>query len=77
MMMMPEAELTTQQAADLLNVSCPSLVRLLKEGAIPFRMVGTHRRVRFDDVQQYARRAEEAGRTAIDEMSRLGRELGI
>lgn len=72
-----EAELTTGQAAELLNVSRPYVVRLLEEGAIPFRMVGTHRRVRFSDVQQYARQSEEETRAAVDEMGQLGQDLGI
>ncbi|MQY29994.1 helix-turn-helix domain-containing protein [Nocardia aurantia] len=71
------AELTTQQAADMLNVSRPYIVGLLEAGDIPFRSVGRHRRIRFDDLEAYQQRSEAKSRTAADEITRLGQEFGI
>ncbi|MEI8409172.1 MULTISPECIES: helix-turn-helix domain-containing protein [unclassified Kribbella] len=71
------AELTTQQAADLLNVSRPYLIGLLDAGEIEYRMVGKHRRVRADSLLDYRRRDDHARREAADELTQLTREMGL
>lgn len=62
--------LTTQEAADLLNISRPTLVRLLEEGHIPFEKPGRHRRVRLDAVLDYQKRTRSSRREALRELSR-------
>lgn len=71
------AELTTQQAGDFLNVSRPFLIGLLESGEIPYRMVGTHRRIRFEDLREYRRRDDLKRRQAAGELTQASEELGL
>ncbi len=72
-----QAELTTQEAADMLNISRPSLIQLLDEGKVGFRKVGTHRRVRFASAMAYKRRADAERKTALAELAAYDQELGL
>ena len=71
------AELTTQQAADLLNVSRPFLIKQLEAGEIPFHKVGRHRRIRFSDLMDYRDRVDQEGADAADELAAQAQELGL
>jgi excisionase family DNA binding protein len=72
-----DAELTTQQAADMLNVSRPFLVGLLNAGEIEYRNVGSHRRIKASSLLEYKQRDDQRRRAAADELTRLGQEMGL
>ena len=70
-------ELTTRQAADLLQVSRTHLVQLLEDGRIPHRKVGAHRRVRARDLLDYRRETEFRRHEALDELTAIDQKLGL
>jgi excisionase family DNA binding protein len=71
------AELTTQQAADMLNVSRPYLIGLLESDEIAYRMVGRHRRITFEALMDYKRHDDLKRRSAADELADISQELGL
>lgn len=72
-----DAELTTQQAADMLNVSRPFLIGLLEKNEIPFRLVGRHRRIRFQDLSTFREAMQRSRKAAIDGLVAQAQELGF
>jgi excisionase family DNA binding protein len=72
-----ELDVTTQEAAMFLNVSRPYLVRLLEEGKIAYHKVGTHRRVRFEDVVRYKEDRQKVSQDALQKLADQAQELNM
>ncbi|MGH9030854.1 MAG: helix-turn-helix domain-containing protein [Acidimicrobiia bacterium] len=70
-------EVTTQQAATLLNVSRPTIVKLIDEGTLPARMVGSHRRILLSDLLAYRDKIVAERRAILDQMARDAEDLGL
>ncbi len=71
------AELTTQEAADLLNMSRPTLIKLLDAGGLPHSRKGNRRKVAYSDVILYKQKLEQQRIEALDELSALDQDLGM
>jgi excisionase family DNA binding protein len=71
------AELTTQEAANLLNVSRPFLIGLLDQGKIPFHKTGTHRRIRFENLLTYMRQEEQRQAQVMSELAAEAQKLDL
>lgn len=71
------AELTTQEAADMINISRPHLVKLLEDGVLPFHRTGKHRRVRFTDLMQHKDARDRANEETMTELARQAQESGM
>jgi len=70
-------ELSTVEAAHFLNVSRPFVIKEIEAGRLPHRMVGTHRRVAFEDLIVYARKMRERQEAALERLAENARELGL
>jgi excisionase family DNA binding protein len=72
-----DTQVSTQQAADLLSVSRPHLVKLLEEGKIPFKKVGTHRRIEWKDILEYEEKLKKNRKQQLYFLSKQAQELNL
>jgi excisionase family DNA binding protein len=70
-------EMTTQQAADILNVSRPHLIKLLENNEIPYVKTGSHRRIKVNDVMDYKQKRDVRCRQSLNEMTEIMQENGL
>lgn len=70
-------ELTTQEAANILYCSRPHLIKLLNEGSIAYEKIGTHRRIKFQDLMDYKTKQKQIQREAARKLTALSQELGL
>ncbi|XWK86390.1 MAG: helix-turn-helix domain-containing protein [Phormidium sp.] len=70
-------ELTTQEAADILNVSRPFLIKLLEEEQIPYIKVGKHRRIRYEDLMKYKEKRDEKRDQLLAQLTQMSQEAGF
>jgi excisionase family DNA binding protein len=74
---MSTMEMSTQEAADLLNVSRPTLIQMLDTGALEYRNVGTHRRIFVESLMAHKHKLDADRRTALAELSAYDQEIGL
>ena len=72
-----DSEITTQQAADILNMSRPHIVKLLEDGVIPFKKVGSHRRILLEDLIEYDRKLKEQRNASLKNLAEQAQDLGL
>lgn len=72
-----DTEVTTQQAADMLNVSRPHVVKLLEHGAIPYKKAGSHRRIRLEDLKAYSEKLKTQRNTSLKQLAKQAQELQL
>ena len=72
-----DADISTQQAADMLNVSRPHVVKLLETGVMPFKKVGSHRRIELKDLIQYEKMLQDSKEKNMSFLAKQAQELNL